>query len=323
MTGISDLRMVWTMVRIERSSPPGVFSSTMSAWAPSARARSSAPLSRRAVMGPMAPSISMIETGGAAPAVEQANRTTRRKVVGLARRRRRVITASTRMIARGGALSAEREEREQLEEKVGGEKAGDLSRAVERRGDLDHVRPHEIEAAESPHQGQRLEGREAAHFRRAGRGRVGRVHGVDVEGAVDRPALELLEALDRPRGAALLDDLDPDRFEAVFSVEVEVVRSVERPADADLDHAAAVDQFLLDRPSEGGSVEVLGAEVLVPRVRMRVEVDQAQPPMPSREGPEDRKRDRMVASHGHRHHRCRDESVDLTFDRGEGALDGD
>ena len=106
-------------------------------------------------------------------------------------------------------------------------------------------------------------------------------------------------------------------------MEVEVVGAVERPADADLDHAAAVDQLLLDRPPEGGPVKVLGAEVLVPGVRMGVEVDQAEPPVPPRERPEDRERDGMIASHGQRHHARRDERVDLALDRGEGSLDGD
>src|SRR3989304_4878088 len=68
MTGISALRMVWTMVRMERSSPPGVLSWTTSAWARSARARATAAVRRCAVTGVMTPSMSITATGWAARA---------------------------------------------------------------------------------------------------------------------------------------------------------------------------------------------------------------------------------------------------------------
>jgi hypothetical protein len=60
--------MVCTIERIDRSSPPGVLSCTMRAWAPSACARSIAPASRRTVTGVMAESSSIRETGAAAEA---------------------------------------------------------------------------------------------------------------------------------------------------------------------------------------------------------------------------------------------------------------
>src|SRR6266568_7411134 len=78
MTGIPELRMVCAMVRMERSRPPGVFSWTTRACDPSAWARSTAVVSNRSVIGVMAPSSSMMDTGcaawpGAAPA-RDANR---------------------------------------------------------------------------------------------------------------------------------------------------------------------------------------------------------------------------------------------------------
>ena len=88
--------MLWTIERMERSRPPGVLSSTTSAWERSARARSMALLRSRTVMGLMAPSISMIETGSTATAgsAERPSRNTKRRVVGPASRHRRFIAVS-------------------------------------------------------------------------------------------------------------------------------------------------------------------------------------------------------------------------------------
>jgi hypothetical protein len=63
MTGISALRMVCTIERMERSSPPGVSSCNTRAGARWAWARSTAPAMRRTVTGVMAPSIWMRATG--------------------------------------------------------------------------------------------------------------------------------------------------------------------------------------------------------------------------------------------------------------------
>src|SRR5204863_1369109 len=144
--------MLCTMDRIERSSPPGVLSSTTRACAWSARARSIAALRSRTVMGPMAPSISMIETGSAASAAEDRNRRTSRKVAGPTKRRRRVIATSTRMIARLRALFSQREDRDELEEQVGGEETRDLTGPVVGRRDLDHIGAHQVQATKRAHQ---------------------------------------------------------------------------------------------------------------------------------------------------------------------------
>src|SRR5690349_1924635 len=55
--------MLWTMVRMERSRPPGVLSFTTSAWSRSACARSMAAVRSRDVTGVMAPSSSITATG--------------------------------------------------------------------------------------------------------------------------------------------------------------------------------------------------------------------------------------------------------------------
>ncbi len=100
MTGTGEARMLWTIERIDRSSPPGVFSSTTRAWAPSLWARSMAVVSRRTVTGVMAESISMVSTGWAAragPAGARATRGIRREAPRAPRRNRRMadLTASS------------------------------------------------------------------------------------------------------------------------------------------------------------------------------------------------------------------------------------
>ena len=100
MTGMGEPRMVCTIERIERSSPPGVLSWTIRACAPSFWARSSAIVSKRTVTGVMAPSISMEATGGGAaaagPAVESSAARPSR-MAAMPRRGRRVadLTASS------------------------------------------------------------------------------------------------------------------------------------------------------------------------------------------------------------------------------------
>src|SRR5439155_14015 len=75
----------------------------------------------------------------------------------------------------------------ELEEKIGAEQRGDLAGAVVRGRNLDHVGPDERLSRERPHQHERLVRREPADLGRAGAGREGRIDGVDVERAVDRP----------------------------------------------------------------------------------------------------------------------------------------
>jgi hypothetical protein len=58
ITGTRELRNDWTISRIDVSSPPGVSSSTRSAWCPSRSARSRASRTWSAITGVMMPSTS-------------------------------------------------------------------------------------------------------------------------------------------------------------------------------------------------------------------------------------------------------------------------
>src|SRR5436189_28464 len=144
---------------------------------------------------------------------------------------------------------------------------------------------------------------------------TGRGAAPPVAGARSRAAAQAREPLGDPRGALLLHRLDPDDLDAVAVMELEVLGAVERPADPDLDHPPRVHVPLLHRAAERRAVEELRAEVLVPGVRVGVEVDDAERAVATRERPEDGQRDRMVAADA-------DGQGALGRDRGDPALDG-
>src|SRR5207245_398373 len=79
-------------------------------------------------------------------------------------------------------------------------------------------------------------------------------------------------------------------------VELEVLRAVERAADSDLDHPSGVDEPFLDGSAKRRPVEVLRAEVFIPRVRMRVEVHQAQSAMAARQRPQNAEGHGVIAA---------------------------
>ena len=68
-------------------------------------------------------------------------------------------------------------------------------------------------------------------------------------------------------------------------VKGEVLRPVQRSADADLDEAPRIHDAFLHRPPEGRPVEELVTEVLVPSVGMGIEMDDAEGPVAAGERP--------------------------------------
>src|SRR2546428_704143 len=181
----------------------------------------------------------------------------------------------------------------------------------------------EWEPGERAHERLRLVGGEPADLGRAGGGRVGGVHRVDVERAVDRSAPKAAEPLAHPGDPLLLHRLDTDHLDPVLLVEGEVVGAVEGAADAHLDHAARVHEPLLDGPTERRPVEELGAEVLVPRVRVGVEVDEPDRPVAARERSQDRQRHRVIAADPDGHRAVGEDLAHVPLDRRVGALDRD
>src|SRR5881397_1784497 len=339
-TGISALSRRWQIARIERSRPPGVSSWITSACAPSAFARAIALSTSRSVTGLMTPSTTTVATGAGAAHAGAARRTSSVRTNRPRRRRVIVLAGGPDMAPRPPALgrvpaepwrasgrhalsSSEREHAHELEHEVRGEQRGDLSGAVVGRRDLDDVGAHQRVARQRAHQRQRLEGREPAHLGRARGRRVRRIDGVDVERAVDRAAAQPRQPLGRPRGALLLHGLDAQHLDSALVVEREILRPVQRPADAHLDHAAPVDGALLDGAAKRRAVEELAAEVFVPRVGMRVEVHDAERTVAARQRAQDGQRDRVVAAHAHRCRTGLHDGVDPPLDRLERPLDRD
>src|SRR5207253_2773344 len=70
----------------------------------------------------------------------------------------------------------------------------------------------------------------------------------------------------------------------------------ERAAHPRLDGAARVEQILLHRALERRAVEVALAEVLLPGVAVRVQLDEAERPVAAREDAQLGQRDRVVAA---------------------------
>ena len=101
-------------------------------------------------------------------------------------------------------------------------------------------------------------------------------------------------------------------------VVLEVLLAVQRAPGSDVAERLGVDDALLDRAPERGAVGVLGAEVGVPGVQVRVEVDQRDGSVPVGGGPQQRQRDGVVAADGHQ-----TRSVGGQFERGSfDGLDG-
>ena len=114
-----------------------------------------------------------------------------------------------------------------------------------------------------------------------------------------RSADPLAELLGDLVDAAAHDVRGGDDAEAHLLVVVEVLLAVERAAGADVGERRGVEDALLDGPAEGRAVRVLGAEVGVPGVEVRVEVQQGDRAVPARHRAQQRQRDGVVAAEGH------------------------
>ena len=121
-----------------------------------------------------------------------------------------------------------------------------------------------------------LPGRQAADLRRAGAGREGGIERIDVEAEIGgRVADDAADALGDRCRAALVHVLRGDDRDALADRPVVDVR-LHRRADADLHHAARIDQPLLDRVIEHRAVRIALPEIVRPGVDMGVEVHQRQ-----------------------------------------------
>src|SRR5690606_15446392 len=165
---------------------------------------------------------------------------------------------------------------------------------------LDDVRRDQVAGRRAAQDLQQLAGGHAARLGRAGAGGVRRVEAVDVDGDVQRAVADALaELVGDLVGAAPVDVGGGDDAEAHLLVVGEVLLAVQRAADADVGQGGGVEDALLYGPAERGAVGVLGAEVGVPGVQVRVEVEQRDRAVLLGDRAQQRQRDGVVAAQGH------------------------
>src|SRR5690606_29376277 len=175
---------------------------------------------------------------------------------------------------RAGLCNLAGHDRGQLVGGVRGGDRGDLRVVVGGRH-LDDVRRDQVAGRQAAQDLQQFAGGHAARLGRAGAGGVRRVEAVDVDGDVQRAVADALaELVGDLVGAAPVDVGGGDDAEAHLLVVGEVLLAVQRAADADVGQGGGVEDALLYGPAERGAVGVLGAEVGVPGVQVRVEVEQ-------------------------------------------------
>ena len=165
-------------------------------------------------------------------------------------------------------------QRDQVERHRGSRYAGDLG-VVVGGCDLDHVATDDVEAVEPAEQVEQLTTVEPAHLGGARARRERRVEDVDVDRDVDRGVPDALS--DQVDGTVDAEDVEvtgPDDPEAEVVVVDEVELVVDRAADAEVDRLVLRQQAFFGRPAEDGAVGERRVEVGVPRVQVRVEVDQ-------------------------------------------------
>src|SRR6185437_5056395 len=106
------------------------------------------------------------------------------------------------------------------------------------------------------------------------------------------------DRLDDAARAQVLDLGGRDHAEADVDVPHQILHIVERAANADVQAGAGVEQAFLERAAERGAVRVSGAEVGVPGVQVRVEVDDGDRAVHRLDRAQQREGDRVVAAEG-------------------------
>ena len=130
-------------------------------------------------------------------------------------------------------------------------------------------------------------------------GAVGRIEHVDVDRDVEGGVADPLpHPLDHARDAQLLEVHGGHDPEAEAGVVDEVLRREQGAADAHVHGVVLEQQALLEGAAEGRAVGVGGAEVGVPGVEVRVEVQEGGRPVALVDGPQQGQRDRVVAADG-------------------------
>ena len=92
-----------------------------------------------------------------------------------------------------------------------------------------------------------------------------------------------------------------DHADFVFARKIEIVFGVDLAAQSDLQHASVVEQAFLECAAERRAVRILAAEIFVPEIVVRVELNQVdRAAVIFRDGAENRKADGVVAADAQR-----------------------
>src|SRR5262249_20065641 len=144
---------------------------------------------------------------------------------------------------------------------------------------LDDVEADGIHSGKTADKSQSFVTVQPADFGRSRSRSEGWIHTINVEGYVHFSTSALHHLRCNPADAVFADFVDRHPADALILLKLEILFAVQRPANADLDHARRVYKTFLDGSAKRCSMKVLAPEVFVPGIRMRVEMDQAERPM--------------------------------------------
>ena len=149
---------------------------------------------------------------------------------------------------------------------------GDLGVVVGRRN-LYNIRPHDPHAAKRTNNREEFPAGQSARFRSSRTGRMSGIEHVDVHRHINGTITETGEhPLDNRREASGLELVRRNHGESEAGIVCEVMLAVQRTADADVQARFEVDESLFGRAPERGAVSDRRAEVGVPGVEVRIEV---------------------------------------------------
>ena len=165
------------------------------------------------------------------------------------------------------------------------------------RCNFNHVGADQIQTHKATEYLEQFATRHAACLRCAGARRVRRIHDVDVHRDVERcVANPLMDAPDDPGNADVVQVVRRDDFETKVRISLEVLPVVDWTTGAHVDRSVGRQQPLLERAPEWCSMCEASAEVRVPGIEMRIEVQHGESGVLCFRSSQERERDGVVPS---------------------------
>src|SRR5271169_460920 len=165
-------------------------------------------------------------------------------------------------------------EARQLEHQVSSVNAGN-SGWIQRRNDLTDVAANDVQARDGAEDHLHISHRYSSWLRNARAGSLLGIETVNVDCDVSRAVTyDTTNLITNCAAAQHLVFVHGDHTDADQSSVVDVVIVVPSPAQSDLDDPPWIEQPLLNRPPDKGSVVALGTHKLVESVRVRIDLHQ-------------------------------------------------